>query len=125
MRGKLFLGRRGGMRALLAGSLLVLTRGTWAAGVRDDRRRALSSLFSALPSARAIGAAYLRSCPADGLDAETLATALPTGLNVTELRSAIAAGVRDDFANARVVTVDGWMLAVTEARLCALACLVA
>jgi hypothetical protein len=125
VRGKLFLSRRRGLRALLAGFLLVLTRGSWATVVGDDRRRALACLFSALPSARAIGAVYLRSCGAEGLDAETLAAALPTGLDGTELRSAIAARVRDDFANARVVTVDGWMLAATEARLCALAYLVA
>ncbi len=44
---------------------------------------------------------------------------------MTALRETVAARVRDDFATARVVNVDGWLLARTEARLCALAYLVA
>jgi hypothetical protein len=80
------------------------------------------SLFSHLPSARAIGAAYLQSCPAN---AATLAAALPAAMSVADLRLAIAERVRDDFANSRIAMVDGWMLSVTEARVCALAYLVA
>ena len=125
MKRNMHISRRGGARALLGGMLLLLTRGTASAATDCDTRRALRCLFSVLPSARAIGAAYLRSRAPDGLDANTLAATLPTGLTVVELRSAIAARVRDDFANARVETVDGWMLATTEARLCALAYLVA
>ena len=113
------------MRAFLAGFSLVLTPGTTPATAGGEMRLVLRSLFSQLPSARAIGAAYLRSRPANGLDAAALAAALPAGKTVAELRSAIAASVRDDFAASRVVTVDGWMLAITEARLCALAYLVA
>jgi hypothetical protein len=110
--------RRGAIRAFLAGFFLILTPGTAPVTVGRDVRPALRSLFSQLPSARAIGAAYLREYAAD---AETLAIDFPTTLSSAELRSAIAASVRDDFATSRVVTVDGWMLAITEARLCALA----
>ena len=41
-----------------------------------------------------------------------------------ELRSALDEKVRTDFARGEVVMVDGWLLSVTEARLCALATLV-
>jgi hypothetical protein len=64
-------------------------------------------------AARAIGAAYLRAHPNDSLtDARAIAT---------QPRAHIAARVREDFAAGRVVLLDGWMLSVTEARLCALA----
>ncbi len=104
--------RRAGMRALLA-ALLLPTRGRGT----DATQAALHSLFSDLPSARAIGAAYIVENPAEWIDPAIL----PTGLAATELRSIIAARVRDDFSNSRIVSVDGWVLAVTEARLCALA----
>ena len=108
MRKAIRIGRRGGISGGLSVFLLWPSRKTRSG---TDIKNALNSLFSNLPSARAIGAAYLRSHPADRLDAETLVAALPT----------VAEHVRNDFSNARVVTVDGWMLAVTEARLCALA----
>jgi hypothetical protein len=75
------------------------------------RPASATALFSHLPSARVIGAAYIRSHPADDFDISELPPDRP----------AIAARVRDDFANGRIVTVDGWMLSITEARLCALA----
>ncbi len=117
-------GRRAVVGGLGAGLSLGFASAAEAGGDRE-RRRALSGLFTALPSARAIGAAYLRSCADDGLDAATLAAELPAEVTMTVLRETVAARVRDDFANARVVNVDGWLLARTEARLCALAYLVA
>jgi len=108
-------------RVLFAACFAVPTR---AAKSAADMRH-LGSLFSKLSSARAIGAAYLRLYPADGLDAAALAASLPTAATAAELRSVIAARIHDDFANARIVTIDGWMLAVTEARLCVLAYLAA
>jgi hypothetical protein len=114
--------RRGAMRGFLAGFLLMLTPGTAPVTAGRDLRPALRSLFSQLPSARAIGAAYLREHPAD---AEMLAADFPTAPSAADLRSTVAARIRDDFAASRMVTVDGWMLAITEARLCALTYLVA
>jgi hypothetical protein len=97
-------------RAVLAAALLFPTH-------RSASANTLISVFSWLPSARAIGAAYLRAHPAD---TATLALQLPAGLTRRELQFVI----RDDFAHERIVTVDGWMLSVTEARLCALAHLI-
>ena len=89
-------------RGLFAGLLFPLTKPSPA-------DRALSAHQAA---ARTIGAAYLRAYPRDTLaDARVIAD-LP--------RAQIAARVREDFAAGRVVMLDGWMLSVTEARLCAL-----
>jgi hypothetical protein len=63
-------------------------------------------------AARAIGATYLRAYPNDTLADACAVAGCP--------RPQIAARVRDDFAAGRVVMLDGWMLSVTEARLCAL-----
>jgi hypothetical protein len=47
----------------------------------------------------------------------------PTQVDAPRLRAGIARQVRADFADGRVVRVDGWVLSVTEARLCGLAAL--
>ncbi len=117
-------GRRA-MVAAIGASLLLGHASPTEAGVAADRDRVLADLFTALPSAWAIGAAYLRSRPDDRVDAATLAAELPACVTITALRKAVAERVRDDSAHARVVSVDGWLLARTEVRLCALAYLVA
>lgn len=43
------------------------------------------------------------------------------GTEPEALRQRVAAAVREDFAHGRTCLVDGWVLSVTEARLCALA----
>ena len=63
--------------------------------------------LASFPPARTLGAAYLRAYPDDPL--------------TTILADDVAARVRDDFADGRVVVLNGWMLSITEARLCALA----
>lgn len=73
------------------------------AGIRIDRQ-----------AARAIGNAYLEHHPAEksGLRLR-LALADVDAQNVSDI-------VQRDFAAGRIVYVDGWALARTEARLCAL-----
>lgn len=94
---------------LLGGLLLALSRRRAAA---DDA--GLGSLFTQAGSARTIGAAYLRAYP----DAALTARSWPVA---SLARADVAARVSNDFANGRVVMVEGWMLSQTEARLCALA----
>jgi hypothetical protein len=137
------LSRRGFL--LLAGSVggavLGLRGQLWFASVWGEQETSLHSrliaLFKHQQSARVIGNAYLRqhpeeaalslllknviaATPADGFgrgfDADRLRTA-----DEGELREAIERRVRQDFAGDSVVKVDGWILSVTEARLCALA----
>ncbi len=65
---------------------------------------------TSLLAARVAGgrAAYLRLCAADGRG----------------LRTLLAQQQRRDFASGRTVSIDGWVLSLTEARLCAIAALV-
>jgi hypothetical protein len=44
-------------------------------------------------------------------------------IGTDELRRRLAGRIQADFATARTVRLDGWLMALTEARLCALAAL--
>jgi hypothetical protein len=101
------------------------------AGGRPAAARLLAGL--ARPdSAAVVGRAYLASYPAEA-DRDRLATRLdqalrcqdcdPAQARADQLRAALARQIRADFAAARVVRVDGWVLSETEARLCGLAAL--
>jgi hypothetical protein len=78
---------------------------------------------------RAIGLAYARSLPRDEISPQRLARAIVArqgddGLSfasMASLRASVGARIRRDFADGEVVSVDGWLLSVTEARLCAFA----
>ena len=77
-------------------------------------------------SAERIGRRYLAMLPPDTDRSRLLAMspALDRALRAVRHRPEIAAGllrqgISDDFSHANTVIVDGWVLAVTEARLCA------
>ncbi len=81
-------------------------------------------------SAERIGRRYLATLPADTDRSRLLAMspALDCALRAVRHRPEIAAGllrqgINDDFSHANTVVVDGWVLAVTEARLCAVVAL--
>jgi len=80
------------------------------------------ALFTRPDSAAAIGRAYLEVAPDEG-DVHHLTSTLRSHLPAGPLRAAVAQRVHDDFDSQRVVTVDGWVLSQTEARLCAIAAL--
>lgn len=76
-----------------------------------------------------VGAAYLATSP-DVADVPGLRAALPTLDGATADRvvaqmATIEPTVRDDFAAARTVSVDGWVLALSEAQAAALVSLLA
>jgi DNA-binding IclR family transcriptional regulator len=77
-------------------------------------------------SARAIGRAYLAAVPAEA-DAARIAALLAlgpaSGASPAALRRRMAARLRADFAAGRTIVLDGWLLAESEARLCALVAL--
>lgn len=87
-------------------------------------------------SATRVGRAFLRAHPAEA-DVGRLTASLAddlcgqacdpasAGSSPAGLRAAFARQVRADFTTGRVTRVDGWVLSVTEARLCGLAALVA
>jgi hypothetical protein len=107
------LARAGGGCAALAAAGAVGLRTISAAGaVRDVANPPANDGIVAL------GRAYLRAHP-DEADLATLKRAVP-GLagdgSVRERLPDLAGVVADDFAAGRVVTVDGWQLAASEAR---------
>lgn len=122
-------------RRCLAGLLAVL--GAVGAGpfvrscvlnAADDSRRALLAVLDDPRKARAIGLAYLRTVPPAERTAEHLVralyadAALETGAAAwPNLAHLINERVRRDFSAGTMVAVDGWFLALTEARLYALA----
>ncbi len=73
-----------------------------------------------------IGSVYRRNVPAEG-DATVLRGLLSAPAFATEEDCAawVRARVAADFAEGRVVVLGRWQLAVTEARLCALAATIA
>jgi hypothetical protein len=89
-----------------------------------------ATLRSLLPDARRVrvlGRSYRAQFPAEdhpGVLTELIGAALGNGgaapVNHAALLSVLDAQVRSEFAAGNMVQVDGWVLARTEARLCAL-----
>lgn len=94
------------------------------------RRAALESLLSDISGARAIGVRYLALAPEEA-NRTALAASLFSGfseppgspIEFARLRSTLATQRDRDFAAGDTVVIGGWILARTEARLCALAAL--
>jgi hypothetical protein len=76
-----------------------------------------------LAAVQHVGTAYLRAHP-DEADEATLLAGLPKGIDADGdalvLMRAVEDAVAADYANGRVVVVDGWRLAQTGARVAAL-----
>jgi hypothetical protein len=92
----------------------------------------LLELVQDRPDARLLGKAYVWSYAGarrrPPTSVELVNGILPRALRTRsvvedrrELRRAVRARMEEDFSRARVVSVAGWMLSETEARLCALA----
>jgi hypothetical protein len=82
----------------------------------------LLAMLGSEGAVRQLGERYRQLVPAEN-DEQVLVRAIlkSTPPNVTsDLATALAAQVRDDFTQGRTVTVNGWILSVTEARQCAL-----
>jgi hypothetical protein len=103
-----------------------------SAPARALLRARLSGLVANQASARIVGQAYLRVMPAEFASdvlLDRLVSALHPGvhsLDTTteqELRDRLLSGMRQDFRQGRVVSLEGWIVSTTEARLCALAAL--
>jgi len=98
-----------------------------ADGARHLAKR-LRALSRDPVSARFVGEAYAALFPQEmgaGLP-ELILSSLPPERRTAAvaddraLAAGLAARVRDDFAQGHTVTIDGWLLSRTEARLCAL-----
>lgn len=82
----------------------------------------LATLLPHQQSARSIGHWYLQQYPQEA-HIDQLLAALPAALqtaDVADLQRQLAQQIKADFTADQIVKVQGWLLARTEARLCAL-----
>jgi hypothetical protein len=118
--------------AVLPASQAIAWRGRPVAG-RDILAVSAAGLISDRQGAIAVGRSYLAQYPNEA-DLDRLIDALFAGMpqaqsrdgvetEVQAIRGWVAAHIEEDFRRARIVTVGGWILARSEARLCALASL--
>jgi hypothetical protein len=98
----------------------------------DELPRRLAGLFTHKKSAAIIGTEYLRRAPEEA-DIRRLAESICPGAarraqlalaGDIRLRQWVRARQTKDFEEGRRVRIDGWILSVTEARLCALVALI-
>lgn len=118
------IGRRTALTAAAAGLLLAALP-----AIQSGRRAGniVDALWSRKGSARKVGEQYLAQAPEDA-DPDRLAAALFDGdpgdvSSLEQLRGHIDRRRARDFETGDTVIVDGWVLARTEARLCALSAL--
>ena len=98
---------------------------------RDRRRRSvaleLETFLGNEDGVPSIGRAYLRLVPAEN-DVRLLSDLIFSDirsdlLHGMDVRHAVAGRVQEDFREGRVVRLRGWLVSLTEARLCALVAL--
>ena len=109
----------GGALAALGGGLR-LWRSRRGAARRAARMALVSELYSDPPALRRIGARVLRDRPAwrdEGVLERSWLDREPLG---HEPRRALVGRVREDYAEGRVLQVDGWVISESEAGLFAL-----
>lgn len=125
----------------MAAAAAALTAPAWLSGALRPARPRSGSTGSAEgglarlvggEGPRALGRAYLRTTPQERDATALVWLLLPdraerarfSRMSEAERREALRARVREDFRAGRVTQVEGWVLARTEARLCALRALV-
>ncbi len=123
------LRRREFLRGLSAAGIVGLAPLSWACRGGDTLQAALSEFFVDRSAAGIVGRVYLNDSP-DERDPEKL-VALIAGDSraaweaLSNDREALYGELRRrhraDFALGKVTSLDGWLLSLTEARLCALA----
>ena len=131
------IGRRGfiitalGLAAATVAARFDLTRSAIDGNPTNDADR-LVRAFSSPESAAELGRAYLATAPGERsrtLLVDRIAAGLPNGYSVVQtaddatLLSLLSQRFQEDFTVGDTVTVGGWVLSRTEARLCGLAAL--
>jgi hypothetical protein len=111
-----------GLAAGVVGAALGL-RLYWSGGSTTREAGRLAGVLRHPDSAALLGRLYLDGNPREA-DATRLVTqigAMPDSAATDEaLRASLDERIRNDFINGDTVTVGGWLLSITEARLCAL-----
>ena len=117
----------GGVGAV-GGALLGAPHVTWLRSVWRDGEGSLHgrlvALFPHQASARVIGGKYLQQHPLEKNVRHLLEGIAVSAARDRELMLALQQRIRKDYVEERVVKLEGWILSVTEARLCALTALV-
>lgn len=129
------ISRRDLLKQLAAGGLLAAAPGSLLLGpdreVFQPLAARLTRILSNTRSAAIVGQHYLR-LNLEAADAPVLAARIAgtmehylrlSSAGPRRLRALLAEQQKRDFAEGRTVNVDGWILSVTEARLCAIAAL--
>ncbi|HBY96447.1 MAG TPA: hypothetical protein DEP84_21305 [Chloroflexi bacterium] len=98
----------------------------------DSLSASVAGLLKYKESARIVGRTYLQNVPQEA-DAQTLVNLLSLGpvhnnsesrnATTNTLRELLQLRMRQDFEEGQIVKLQGWILSVTEARLCALVAL--
>ena len=129
MSGSLPLLRRRLFGAVALSTLSMLSSGSQAAPQPENAcermRKKLVSLLNDPESARKIGTLYLR-LPTERLApplelAETTLAEMGEDAHREAIRHYIAARIRRELRDLQVISLDGWIMSETEARLCGLA----
>jgi hypothetical protein len=117
----------------VAASLVWRSVGSWPfLGASPSRSERLAGFLKYEESARSFGREYLRQVPAEASPRVLMvrvAERLPGGLGAVDtasdgrLRELLLRATAEDFRDLQTVKLRGWVLARTEARLCALAAL--
>lgn len=121
------------LRLAASTAIVAATPAAWAGPARAgascgaDLASRLASLIPHADSAARIGGRYLASAPAEA-DAGLLVSSILGGeeheaVGDAVLRRVISDSRQRDFVDGNTVSVDGWILSRTEARLCALVAL--
>jgi hypothetical protein len=127
-------GSAGLRRRRLLGAVAWAVMSIWGSGsqaaapsenARERVRKKLVSLLHEPERARKVGLVYLQSpsgrlAPPVGLADAVLAELGPDPADEA-LRRYIVARIRRELQDARVISLDGWILSPTEAQLCGLA----
>lgn len=115
-----------GRRAVLAAALLapwlggLLRPGAAAAGLRGSHAEAVAALFRHRRSAAAIGRRYLAAVPTEADLDRLLAGLGEAGAGgQSDLAQRLRARISQDFARGDTVQLEGWVLARSECRACA------
>jgi hypothetical protein len=119
------LTRRGFLAGLAAGVVgaAVGLRLYWSGARTPVGAERLASTLSHTDSAVRLGRRYLEGAPEEANAGRLIAligTQPAGGESDAALRERLQTCIRQDFIDGTTVAVDGWLLSLTEARLCAL-----
>jgi hypothetical protein len=103
---------------------IVLRAAPRSENARERVRKKLVSLFHDPQRAREVGAVYLQSPPGQRAPslvlAETVLAETGPAAGIEAIRRYVVARIRHELEEVQVVSLDGWIVSPTEARLCAL-----